>query len=196
VNRIKLVPGILGLSMALGVPILLAGPADKALGDPNRLVTKLLGQLLLWVFAGSHPGACYLLGKATSSFYWIAPSGMAIGAMGPGASRRIHSFDPGLDGVAQPDGYASKLRKRLRKACRIAALVSGFCRGDRRRDGRDALSRLRCRAPGIADKKLLVGRSNLGGCIYACTFARMGLGANTDLFDFKRHGHAVLRLAT
>lgn len=48
-NRIKLAPSILGLSVALGVPILLAGPAGKALGDPNRLLTKLLGQFLLWV---------------------------------------------------------------------------------------------------------------------------------------------------
>jgi len=44
----KVVPSILGLCVALGGPILLAGPAGKLLGDPNRLATMLLGQLLLW----------------------------------------------------------------------------------------------------------------------------------------------------
>jgi uncharacterized protein len=44
----KVVPSILGLCVALGGPILLAGPAGKALGDPNRLATNLLGQLILW----------------------------------------------------------------------------------------------------------------------------------------------------
>ena len=44
----KVVPSILGLCVALGGPILLASPASKVLGDPNRLATKLVGQLLLW----------------------------------------------------------------------------------------------------------------------------------------------------
>ena len=47
-SRMKVVPGILGLCVALGGPILLASPASKVLGDPNRLATKVLGQLLLW----------------------------------------------------------------------------------------------------------------------------------------------------
>ena len=33
----------------MGGPILLASPASRLLGDPNRLVTKLLEQLVLWV---------------------------------------------------------------------------------------------------------------------------------------------------
>jgi uncharacterized protein len=45
----KVFPGMLGLCVALGGPILLASPASKVLGDPNRLETNLLGQLLLWV---------------------------------------------------------------------------------------------------------------------------------------------------
>ena len=44
----KVVPNILGLCLSLGGPILLATPASKLLGDPNRLGTKLFGQLLLW----------------------------------------------------------------------------------------------------------------------------------------------------
>ena len=44
----KVVPSILGLGVALGGPILLASPASKVLGDPDRLATRLLGQLLLW----------------------------------------------------------------------------------------------------------------------------------------------------
>jgi len=52
VNGIKLVPSILGLSVALGGPILLASGASKVPGDPNRLVTRLIGQVLLWVLLG------------------------------------------------------------------------------------------------------------------------------------------------
>jgi uncharacterized protein len=45
----KSAPTVLGLCLALGGPILLASPASRALGDPKRLATNLLGQLLLWV---------------------------------------------------------------------------------------------------------------------------------------------------
>src|SRR5438552_12424106 len=47
-SRTKVVPSMLGLCAAMGEPILLAGPASKLLGEPNRLATHLLGQLILW----------------------------------------------------------------------------------------------------------------------------------------------------
>lgn len=44
----KTAPTILGLCVAMGGPILLASEAGKILGDPHRLATNLLGQLILW----------------------------------------------------------------------------------------------------------------------------------------------------
>jgi membrane protease YdiL (CAAX protease family) len=53
VGRMKSAPSILGLCVAMGGPILLAGPAGKALGDPHRLSTNLLGQILLWALVAT-----------------------------------------------------------------------------------------------------------------------------------------------
>jgi uncharacterized protein len=46
------VPTLAGLTIAWGGVLLLLSPADRLLGPPNRLSTKLLEQLVLWVLAG------------------------------------------------------------------------------------------------------------------------------------------------
>lgn len=48
-NHPSTLPTIVGLCVALGGPVLLVSPADKLLGDPDRLATKLREQAALWI---------------------------------------------------------------------------------------------------------------------------------------------------
>jgi membrane protease YdiL (CAAX protease family) len=50
-NR-NIVPTLAGLTVAWGGILLLLSPADRLLGPPDRLSTKLLEQLVLWVLLG------------------------------------------------------------------------------------------------------------------------------------------------
>jgi membrane protease YdiL (CAAX protease family) len=45
-------PALVGLTVAWGGTIVLLSPADRWLGPPERLTTKLLEQLVLWVLFG------------------------------------------------------------------------------------------------------------------------------------------------
>jgi uncharacterized protein len=49
---LNLLPTVLGLSIALAGPIVLVSPAHKLLGDQERLQTKILEQLFLWLLVG------------------------------------------------------------------------------------------------------------------------------------------------
>lgn len=50
VKNSKTVARLVGLVVAWGGPLLLLSPADRLLGPPERLTTKLLEQLVLWAF--------------------------------------------------------------------------------------------------------------------------------------------------
>ena len=46
------VQALVGLTLAWGGTVLLLSPANRLLGPPDRLATKLLGQLVLWILLG------------------------------------------------------------------------------------------------------------------------------------------------
>jgi hypothetical protein len=48
----NVLPVVVGLTVAWGGTALLLSPADQLLGAPDRLATKLLEQLVLWVLLG------------------------------------------------------------------------------------------------------------------------------------------------
>ena len=52
VKNNKIVARLVGLAVAWGGPLLLLSPADRLLGPPERLTTKLLEQLVLWGLLG------------------------------------------------------------------------------------------------------------------------------------------------
>lgn len=45
----RILPALVGLTVAWGGTVLLLSPADRLLGAPDRLTTKVLEQLVLWV---------------------------------------------------------------------------------------------------------------------------------------------------
>jgi len=49
---LNFLPSVLGLSIALAGPILLVSPANRILGDRERLLTKVIEQLFLWLLVG------------------------------------------------------------------------------------------------------------------------------------------------
>ena len=48
----SILPAVVGLTVAWGGTVLLLSPADRLLGAPDRLTTKVLEQLVLWVLLG------------------------------------------------------------------------------------------------------------------------------------------------
>jgi membrane protease YdiL (CAAX protease family) len=49
VKHNSILPALVGLTVAWGGTVLLLSPADRLLGAPDRLTTKVLEQLVLWV---------------------------------------------------------------------------------------------------------------------------------------------------
>jgi membrane protease YdiL (CAAX protease family) len=52
-NDNRIIPALVGLTVAWGGTVLLLSPADRLLGAPDRLTTKVLEQLVLWVLLGA-----------------------------------------------------------------------------------------------------------------------------------------------
>src|SRR6266568_196929 len=48
VKNVNVVAAVAGLTIAWGGPLVLLSPADRLLGAPERMTTKILEQLVLW----------------------------------------------------------------------------------------------------------------------------------------------------
>jgi membrane protease YdiL (CAAX protease family) len=49
----SILPALAGLTVAWGGTVLLLSPADRLLGAPDRLITKVLEQLVMWALLGA-----------------------------------------------------------------------------------------------------------------------------------------------
>jgi membrane protease YdiL (CAAX protease family) len=62
-----------GLVVAFGGPAVLLSPADRLLGSPERLATKVLEELMLWAFLAIIFAIVILWEKKTLASMWIRP---------------------------------------------------------------------------------------------------------------------------
>lgn len=64
---------ITGLAVAFGGPAVLLSPADRLLGPQDRLLTKVLEQLVMWLFLAIIVAIVILWEKQSLSSMWLRP---------------------------------------------------------------------------------------------------------------------------
>ena len=68
---------ITGLAVAFGGPAVLLSPADRLLGPQDRLLTKVLEQLVMWLFLAIIVAIVILWEKRSLSSMWLRPPALS-----------------------------------------------------------------------------------------------------------------------
>lgn len=75
-------PSLVGLAVAFGGMALLVSPASRWLGDPERMSTRLLGQLALWSIGAAILAIVLLWERQPLASLWLRPFGWRTLALG------------------------------------------------------------------------------------------------------------------